>query len=41
MAVLACLLVMGVNRYKRTDKKRHLKFAISFWVLFMIHATFS
>lgn len=41
MAVLACLLVMGVKRYKRTDKKWHLKFAISFLVLFMIHATFS
>ncbi|KRD90727.1 hypothetical protein ASE51_09075 [Bacillus sp. Root147] len=41
MAVLACLLVMGVKRYKRTDKKLHLKFAISFLVLFMIHATFS
>ncbi|WP_432694022.1 hypothetical protein ACRBU7_15605 [Priestia aryabhattai] len=41
MAVLACLLVMGVKRYKRTDKKWHFKFAISFLVLFMIHATFS
>jgi len=39
--VLLILLYMGLKRYKRNDNKWHLKLAISFLVLFMIHATFS
>ncbi|MFJ7727655.1 hypothetical protein ACIQXV_16005 [Neobacillus sp. NPDC097160] len=39
--VLLFLMIMGLKRYKRTDHNWHLKLAIGFFILFMIHATFS
>ncbi|MEH7438287.1 hypothetical protein V7182_12490 [Neobacillus drentensis] len=39
--VLLFLMVMGINRFKRTDRNWHLKLAIAFLVLFMLHATFA
>jgi hypothetical protein len=39
--VLLFLMAMGINRFKRTDRNWHLKLAIAFLVLFMLHATFA
>ncbi|PFA70169.1 hypothetical protein CN378_02375 [Bacillus sp. AFS015802] len=38
--VLLFLVVMGFKRFKRKDRSWHLKLAITFTVLFMIHASF-
>ncbi|MFF2447830.1 hypothetical protein ACFVSW_12095 [Neobacillus sp. NPDC058068] len=38
--LLLFLLFMGLKRFKKKDNKWHLKLAIGFLVLFMIHATF-
>ncbi|MFD3450392.1 hypothetical protein ACFDTO_38085 [Microbacteriaceae bacterium 4G12] len=38
--VLFFLMFMGLKRYKKKDGKWHLKIAIVFLVLFMLHATF-
>ncbi|MFZ7943524.1 MULTISPECIES: hypothetical protein [Bacillaceae] len=39
--VLLFLMGMGLKRFKRTDHNWHLKLAIGFFILFMIHATFT
>ncbi|OCA85112.1 hypothetical protein [Pseudobacillus wudalianchiensis] len=41
IVLLGFLLFMGLKRFKRKDKKWHLKLAIGFIILFMIHASFS
>ncbi|WP_066064900.1 hypothetical protein [Neobacillus soli] len=41
MVVLIFLMFLGLKRFKRTDKQWHFKLAIAFFILFMIHATFS
>ncbi|XXM74300.1 hypothetical protein ACQ0QQ_10710 [Lysinibacillus sphaericus] len=38
--ILFFLMIMGFKRFKRKDKSWHLKLAITFTVLFMIHASF-
>ena len=38
--LLFFLLFMGLKRFKRKDKNWHLKLAIGFLILFMIHASF-
>ncbi|KMY54245.1 hypothetical protein AC623_10115 [Bacillus sp. FJAT-27231] len=40
IVLLGFLLFMGLKRFKRKDKKWHLKLAIGFIILFMIHASF-
>ena len=39
--VLLFLMLMGLKRFKRTDNNWHFKLGIGFFILFMIHATFS
>ncbi|MEO2078433.1 MAG: hypothetical protein ABGX20_24200 [Bacillus sp. (in: firmicutes)] len=39
--LLFSLMVIGINRFKRTDRNWHFKLAITFLILFMLHATFS
>lgn len=39
--VLLFLMFMGLKRFKRTDNNWHFKLGIGFFILFMIHATFS
>lgn len=38
--ILFFLMIMGFKRFKRKDKSWHLKLAITFTALFMIHASF-
>ncbi|MBS4197077.1 hypothetical protein [Lederbergia citri] len=38
--ILFFLLLMGLKRFKRKDKNWHFKLAITFLVLFMLHASF-
>lgn len=39
--VLLFLMLMGLKRFKRADRQWHFKLAISFLILFMLHATFT
>ncbi|WP_286138399.1 hypothetical protein [Bacillus sp. AFS055030] len=39
--ILFILMFMGLKRYKKKDNKWHLKMAICFLILFMLHATFA
>ncbi|PGM50895.1 hypothetical protein CN946_20700 [Bacillus sp. AFS053548] len=39
--ILFILMFMGLKRYKKKDNKWHLKMAMCFLILFMIHATFA
>jgi len=39
--VLLFIMFMGLKRFKRKDNNWHFKLGIGFFILFMIHATFS
>ncbi|WP_235832863.1 hypothetical protein [Gottfriedia acidiceleris] len=39
--ILFIVMFMGLKRYKKKDNKWHLKMAMCFLILFMLHATFA